>query len=105
MRKHFTALAFFVITALSAFAITQAPQKALVAPGTLSAGSATLVWNKPVNYSDVVRYHILLDGKDVATSGKTDYTFKDLKPSNAYTCVVKAEDNAGKLSAASITVR
>lgn len=105
MRMKLTVLTFFVLSAYNALALVKPPQKPLIAPGTISAASATLVWNKPESYADVVRYHILLNGKDIATSDKTNYTLTDLQPSKAYNCAVKAEDKAGKLSAASATFK
>ena len=97
MRAYLIALLTLFIT--PSFAIVGAPLKPVIAPGTVSANSATLVWNKPAVYTDVIRYHILLNGKDIATSLKTNYTIKNLEALKIYTCLVRAEGQDGTLSA------
>jgi len=105
MRSSFIVCTFLIVFWLPSFAIVGLPLNPLVAPGTISANSATLVWNKPEIYSDVVRYHILLNGKEIGVSAKTNYTIKNLAPSKNYTCIIKAENTEGKLSANSAVVK
>lgn len=104
MRNKLTLL-FFLITKPIISTAVDIPQKLIIAPGTVSWGTATLVWDKPEHYHNIARYHIILNGKDIATANKTNYMLKDLKPATAYNCSVKAEDKDGKLSANSIPVR
>ncbi len=104
MKKNIILFAFFTNALLSAFAV-DAPQKLMAAPGTVSANSATLIWDKPQQYANVSRYHIILNGKDIGTTDKGNYIFHDLIPVKAYTCAVKAEEKDGKLSANSIAIK
>ncbi|WP_448699234.1 glycosyl hydrolase family 28 protein [Mucilaginibacter sp. AW1-3] len=104
MNKKLILLALFTNALFSAFAV-DAPQKLMVAPGTISATSATLIWDKPDHYSNVTRYHIILNGKDIATVDKGNYMLSGLIPLKPYSCSVKAEEKDGKLSAGSIAVR
>lgn len=105
MRTYLIAFALLVYLLPSSFAAVGPPLKPVVAPGTVSSNSVTLVWNKPEVYTDVIRYHILLNGKDVATSLKTNYTIKNLQASKAYSCSIQAEDKDGVLSANSILLK
>ena len=102
--KRFILLVLLVQLINTALA-TEAPQKPLIAPGTLSARSAALLWEKPDDYYTVVRYHIILNGKDIGTSTRCNYLFNALQPYSAYTCTIKAEDKDGNLSANSMAVK
>src|ERR1700743_2719578 len=73
----------------------------VVAPGTVSATSATLVWDKPEQYAGIVGYHIVLNGKDIGVSAKCNYMLSGLQPLTTYTCVVRAQGKDGNLSASS----
>ncbi|SDD92356.1 glycosyl hydrolase family 28 protein [Pedobacter soli] len=105
MRSSLIISAFLIIFCLQSLAKVGAPISPLVAPGTISANSATLVWNKPEVYSDVVRYHVILNGKEIGISAKTNYTLKNLSPLKTYTCSIKAENKLGELSAGSTTLK
>jgi len=95
MKKNIILLALLANALFSTFA-AEVTQKLIVAPGTISATSATLVWDKPDNFTDIIRYHVLLNGKDVATSAKCNYMLNGLSPQKAYSCTVKAEMKNGK---------
>jgi exo-poly-alpha-galacturonosidase len=88
---------FFSAIICAAFG-AQPPLNPVIAPGTVSALSATLLWDKPVNYSDVVRYHIFLNGKEIATEARCNYMIMGLKPGTTYNCTIKSEDKSGLLS-------
>ncbi|QKJ32565.1 glycoside hydrolase family 28 protein [Mucilaginibacter mali] len=104
MKKKYLLLAL-LLSGLSAAFATEAPQKLMVAPGTLSATSATLIWDKPVKYDDIVRYHIILNGKEAGTTAKGNYILNGLSPVKTYSCAVRSEDRDGKLSAPSAPVK
>ena len=75
------------------------PTNLQVATGTLHGTTASFVWDKPSsNTSDIKAYHLILNGKDVATSKICNFRFTDLTPSTNYDLVVKAEDQSGALS-------
>lgn len=102
--KKFILLVLLVQLVNVAFA-TEAPQKLLIAPGTLSSRSAALLWDKPGDYRNTIRYHIILNGKEIGTSTRCNYLFNALQPSKVYTCTVKAEDKEGKQSLNSAAVK
>ncbi|MDT3403717.1 glycoside hydrolase family 28 protein [Mucilaginibacter terrae] len=101
MKKYFLLLVCFTHVVVVSFA-AKAPKQVIVAPGTLSAASATLVWDKP---DQAVRYHIILNGKEVGAVSKSNYMLTGLTPSTAYNCVVKTEGADGKLSGNSKPVK
>ncbi|QIL38253.1 glycoside hydrolase family 28 protein [Pedobacter sp. HDW13] len=105
MRSSLIVCAFLIVFSLQCFAVGGVPLNPVVAPGTVSANSATLVWNKPVEYLDVIRYHLILNGKEIGISAKTNYTLKNLSPLKTYTCTIKAENKAGELSASSAVLK
>ncbi|WP_342647091.1 glycoside hydrolase family 28 protein [Mucilaginibacter sp. CSA2-8R] len=102
--KKFILLALLLPLFNSTFAI-QSPQKPLIAPGTLSSHSAALLWDKPDDYRNIVRYHVILNGKEAGVSVKCNYLFNALQPSKVYTCTIKSEDKDGKLSVNSTIVK
>jgi polygalacturonase len=104
IKRIFLLANLIYFTASTAFA-SETPLHLVVAPGTISANSATLVWDKPDHYADITRYHVFLNGKDIAVSNRCNYRLTGLKPSGAYQAYVKAEDRTGHLSAASSIVK
>jgi len=59
----------------------------IVAPGTQSENSVTLIWDKtPVSVRP--EYEILLNGKAYGSSSKANFTFEHLKPNTWYTATV-----------------
>lgn len=101
MKKYLFLLVCLAHSVVTSFA-ANAPKQVIVAPGTLSATSATLVWDKPDN---AARYHIILNGKDIATADKCNYMLKNLQPANAYSLQVRTEGTDGKLSGNSKAIK
>lgn len=56
----------------------------MMAPGTLSYNSVTLLWDKQYT-SGSTMYEIRLNGKVIATTEKTNYTISNLKQHTSYT--------------------
>ena len=81
------------------FAAPGTPLNLTIAPGTVSATSVTVVWDKPEQYKDIVGYRLFLNGKEAGSSSKCNFRFVDLRPGSKYTLAVKAVDKAGGLSA------
>ncbi|MDP4290258.1 MAG: glycosyl hydrolase family 28-related protein, partial [Bacteroidota bacterium] len=104
MKKTAILITLLINILFSASAAVESPRQLIVAPGTLSSSSATLVWDKPEHYGTITRYHIILYGKDIATSNKCSYTPLNLLPVTKYKCSILAEDKDGNLSAPSPTV-
>jgi exo-poly-alpha-galacturonosidase len=96
MKKTILALALLCAQLFSALA-TEMPGQLIIAPGTVSANSVALVWDKPENFAGIVKYHIMLNGKDAGISNKCNYQLGNLKPQTLYTCRVLAEGKDSKL--------
>lgn len=96
MRKYFCLLIIIIATAICASAHSL---KLIIAPGSLSANSATLIWDKPHDYRDIKAYHIIVNGKDAATALKCNFILNSLSSSTKYQCIIRAEYKAaGKFS-------
>ncbi|GAB3582917.1 glycoside hydrolase family 28 protein [Hymenobacter daeguensis] len=73
----------------------------LIAPGTLTDESVTVVWDKQVGAKVV--YEIMLNGKALASTSKTNYTLSHLTPGTQYALQLRVKQasgnaaNAGKL--------
>lgn len=91
-----TALFILLVSVFTHTFAIKAQEKAFVAPGTISSSSATLLWDKPEDYASIVRYHIILNGKSIATSTKCNYRLVNLLPAKTYLGVIKAEYKDGK---------
>lgn len=100
--KLYFLLAVLCLT-IPAFAAS--PQKILVAPGTLTATSVTIIWDKPANSTGIVRYHLIVNKKDIATSARCNYRFDNLAPLTNYACTVTAEGKDGKLKPTGLSVK
>ncbi len=96
MKQVIVLLTLLTNTLFSGFA-AELPQKLFIAPGTVSASSVTLIWDKPDNFNDITGYHIILNGKDVGIADKCNYIVANLQPSIAYNCTIKAAGKDGKL--------
>ncbi len=81
------------------------PVRNLTIPkASITANSATLLWDKPVKYKEVKSYEIFQDGKLVGQSSKTNFEAKDLLPNKSYVFLIKAVNKLGELSNASNSV-
>lgn len=105
MKRKYLLFALLLSAGLSSVFAADAPLKLMVAPGTLSATSATLIWDKPAKYDDITRYHVLLNGKDAGTATKGNFLLNDLSPGKTYSCTVRSEGKDGKLSTPSAVVK
>jgi polygalacturonase len=87
--------------ALRVMALPPITYNILLAPGTLTDNSATLLWDK--QYADKpVTYQISLNGKVVGSTSKTNYTFTQLAPATQYTVQLKAQSNNQSAKTANI---
>jgi len=97
--KYLLNLTLFVIGIRCVAApLIQPPVKAIIAPGTLSSTSATVVWNKPELYKNITRYQVLLNGKQLSSSTKSYYDITGLKPSTRYVVTLRSEGSDGEFS-------
>src|SRR5690242_14604246 len=58
-------------------------QSFLIAPGTLTDHSASLLWDKPAGKSGV-EYEVFLNGKKQGASSKANYELNNLQPATSY---------------------
>ena len=81
------------------------PARNLIIPeASLTSNSVTLLWDKPLQYKEVVAYQLFNDGKLLGTSSKTNFTVPNLSPNKQYSFSIKAQNSAGKFSVPSATV-
>lgn len=105
MKTKYIGLIFIAILFKQKVLATDLPQNPIIAPGSVSASTATLVWDKPEHYKNVTRYHILLNGREVGVSEKCNYMLNGLKHATAYLVTLKAESKDGNMSAATRTIK
>lgn len=102
LHKYFFFFLLFFGFSAGAFAYssgdTNAPRRLISPPESATQNSVTLLWDKPVEYADVLTYYIYQGDKHVATSDKTNYTVKGLSPDKRYRFYVKAKFKNEKLS-------
>lgn len=92
MKKIGTIVSFLLL--VTVYAIASLPNKynLLIAPGTLTENSVTILWDKQYA-ADSVLYEILLNGKAYASTIKTNYTVSQLLPNTSYTVALRLKQN------------
>lgn len=88
--KKFAILFFIICVSIQVFASPPKSFHMLIAPATLTDNSATILWDK--QYGKGIAYEILLNGKVVASTNKTNFTLTDLLPSTSYTVKLRIKD-------------
>jgi exo-poly-alpha-galacturonosidase len=84
------------------FAQDVLPIRNLIIPeASISSNAVTLLWDKPIQYKDIVAYQIFKDGKYLASSSKTNFTIQNLNPNKKYSFSIKSQNKVGKFSSAS----
>jgi len=95
-----TILLFFVLGSL--FAQEVPTSRNLVIPdASITSNSVTLLWDKPLEYKDIIGYQVFQGDRYVCTSMKTNLTLRNLIAGRDYTFSIKAQNKEGKVSAAS----
>jgi exo-poly-alpha-galacturonosidase len=94
MKQAASLLLLFVLLTTTVMA---APPKSklFVAPATVTDNAATLLWQKQYGKDSVV-YTLLLNGKPVASTNKTNYTLTNLSPATAYKVKLTMKDGSSK---------
>lgn len=108
-RRHYKKLpqlllSVFVLLSTGLWASPKRPVNLTAAPGTISANSVSLVWDKPNEYKDIVKYYIFLKDKLIDSAANCSYRVQDLTPQTKYELYVKAVDNRGQVSAATKSI-
>lgn len=95
MKKFVTVVFFTIFSAISAVASPPIKYNLLIAPGTLTENSATLLWDKQYDTTGL-GYEILVNGQVVGTTGKTNYTLTQLFPNTIYAVGIRIKQEKGK---------
>lgn len=74
------------------------PENLMVPPVAKTDNSITLIWGKPVEYSNIISYEIYQDGNLIASTEKLNYTITNLSPDKEYKFSVKSKDKNGNVS-------
>jgi exo-poly-alpha-galacturonosidase len=97
----------FVILVSTQCTIAATPEKhfnLLIAPGTISANSVTLLWDKQYEPKNAV-YEIRINGKMHGSTTRTNYTAENLKPNTWYIVSISTKQDKAKLPALLNTLR
>jgi exo-poly-alpha-galacturonosidase len=78
-----------------------APQKLMVPPMAYDDSSITVIWSKPLEYSNVVSYNVYQNGSMVGNTKKLFYNITGLEPDSPYSLTVKAVNASGQESPSS----
>ncbi len=97
MNKKIFTIILITCALFSAVAQARLIDQLIIAPGSISSSTVTIIWDKPLDFSKIIRYHIYLNGKQVATAQKCNFLIKGLTPKTSYTVLIKAEGTDGKL--------
>ena len=85
--KRFLSVILLCFLVVSTFAVPSNAYNLMIAPGTLSETSVTLLWDKQYAKDSVV-YELLLNGKWKTSTSKTNSTINGLLPNTTYTVSV-----------------
>jgi exo-poly-alpha-galacturonosidase len=87
---------FLFIQSVHVFAVYLHNFNLIIAPGTVTDKSATLLWNKQGEIKNAV-YEVALNGKVQGATIKTNYTLTNLSPGVSYTVQIRVKQtpNAG----------
>lgn len=96
MKKLVVFVFFVTFVTVAAFGSPPNKYNLMIAPGTLTENSVTLLWDKQYA-ADTVLYEILLNWKLNGATGKTNYTLKNLLPGTLYTVSIRLKQ-AGSLA-------
>ncbi|BAV04097.1 Polygalacturonase [Filimonas lacunae] len=88
MKKCLVLLLLLLPALTNLYALPAGAWNPLLAPGSLSETSATLLWNKQSPQSNST-YQVLLNGKVQGTTQASNYTFTNLQPNTSYTVEIK----------------
>ncbi|WP_053058523.1 glycosyl hydrolase family 28 protein [Pedobacter sp. BMA] len=101
--QYLLAITFFLFTLFLSPAVVNAFDTSkfnlLIAPGTLSERSVTLIWEKQ-DEAKSLGYEIVVNNKRVSYCGKTNFTITELKPNTWYIAkvLIKGKARASYLS-------
>lgn len=80
----------FILVSLTVSAAPPAKYNLMIAPGTITENSVTLLWDKQYKDQPVV-YEISVNGKVSGSTQKTNYTLNGLFPFTQYTISINIQ--------------
>src|SRR5215210_2888784 len=92
MKKLTILLLLLAVVPSLSFALPSKKNNLIIAPATLTENSVTLLWDKQAEKSGVI-YEILLNGKAVGSTSKTNYTVTNLLPATSYAVSVRIKQD------------
>jgi exo-poly-alpha-galacturonosidase len=85
------ATTFLLVLPALMFARSVRTYDLIIATGTLTENSVTVLWDKQYQSANT-SYEILLNGKLAGTTAKTNYTLMQLSPNTSYTVEVRTQE-------------
>ncbi len=92
MKKLVNLFAIILLFITNAAALPPNKYNLLMAPGTLTESSITLLWDKQYNKDSVV-YEVLLNGKHYEFSRKANFTITKLNPNTSYAVAIRLKQH------------
>lgn len=88
MKRLLSLVIAFILFGSAAFAAPPNKYNLMIAPGTLTENSVTLLWDKQYD-NGKVEYEIFLNGNPYGSTTKTNYTVHSLKPNTSYSVTIR----------------
>lgn len=95
MKKACFLLSCSIVISFAAWAVQTPKFNLLIAPGTITENSVTLLWDKQFDKNTVL-YEIIVNGGMAGSTGKTNYTLSNLIPGTEYTVRVRIKQPGKK---------
>ncbi len=103
-RSCLTVLLFFALSSVIAQEVPES-RNLIIPNASITSSSVTLLWDKPLDYKDIVAYQVFQGDRYICTSMKTNFTVRNLNAGKDYTFSIKAQNKEGKIAAASSFVK
>jgi polygalacturonase len=104
-KRYTTYCSYLVVVLLCSFSYLSAqvnPSRNILIPqASITANNVTLLWDKPIEYNNVIAYKIFRDGKYIGSTRKTNYTATGLAAHKKYSFYIQSESSTGAVSKAS----
>lgn len=95
MKRLISLLVAITLFSIKAVAAPPGKYNILIAPGTLTENSVTILWDKQYS-TETIAYEILLNGKLHDSTGKTNFTIADLRPATSYKVSIRLKGSTAK---------
>lgn len=103
MKNSITAILCIFLISQEVYASPENSYNLVIAPGTLSDNSVTVLWAKQNDNNST--YQVLLDGKLLGSTSKTNFTILSLSPNTSYTVSVRLKKDKDENTGESLTLK